>query len=239
MNGLQYVGEELDLFAHAENWKKYWSEQIAPFLGRSVLEVGAGIGASTTIFSSYAEAAERSWLCLEPDPDLAKRIAEKITNGDLPDYCTVSIGTIADLPQEARFDSILYIDVLEHIENDRDEVARAAKRLRPGGTLIVLAPAHQELYSPFDKSIGHFRRYNRKSLIELSPPGLTVSRSVYLDSVGMLASAANKYLLKKPMPALADILLWDRRMIPISRRVDRLIGYNFGKSVLTVWCLKT
>ena len=235
----QYVGEELDLFAHADNWKRYWSGQVAQFLGRSVLEVGAGIGASTTVFSTFAEAAAKSWLCLEPDPNLAKRIAEKIASGELPDYCTVSIGTVSEIAPEARFDSILYIDVLEHIENDREELALSAKLLHPGGTLIVLAPAHQGLYSPFDRSIGHFRRYNRRSLLELTPPGLTVSRSIYLDSVGLLASAANRFFLNKPMPSLKDILLWDRRMVPISMRLDPLIGYCLGKSVLTVWSLKT
>jgi 2-polyprenyl-3-methyl-5-hydroxy-6-metoxy-1,4-benzoquinol methylase len=227
-----YVGQELDLFARAENWKRYWSAQIEPFLGESVLEVGAGIGASTEIFK---DSRRSSWVCLEPDPALAKRIAEKIERGDLPKYCTVSIGTIADLPAEARFDSIVYIDVLEHIQNDRDELARAARLLHPQGTLVVLAPAHQYLFSPFDESIGHFRRYSRRSLLDLMPGGLTVRCSRYLDSVGMCASLANKLLLKKPLPSERDIRLWDKRMVPISRVLDPIFGYSVGRSVFAVW----
>ena len=67
---------------------------------------------------------------------------------------------------------MLYIDVLEHIEHDLDELARAASHLAPGGHLVVLAPAHQALFSDFDRAIGHYRRYNRAGLQKLAPAGL-------------------------------------------------------------------
>ena len=65
----------------------------------------------------------------------------------------------------------------EHIENDREELERAAARLRPGGRVIVLAPAHQWLFTPFDAAIAHFRRYNRSMMRNLRPPGCNWSRS--------------------------------------------------------------
>ena len=68
-------------------------------------------------------------------------------------------GLIADLPCVPSFDSIVYIDVLEHIKDDSAEIAAATARLRSNGTLVVLSPAHAWLFSAFDAAVGHYRRY--------------------------------------------------------------------------------
>lgn len=145
------------------------------------------------------------------------------------------MGTVHDLPEEGKFDAILYIDVLEHIEDDRGEMFRAAARLKPGGALIVLAPAHPFLFTPFDAAIGHFRRYTRASLRTAAPETLRTERLVYLDSAGMLASAGNRMFLRSAMPTERQILTWDRLLIPVSRLVDPIFAGRVGKSVLGIW----
>jgi hypothetical protein len=147
----------------------------------------------------------------------------------------VQIGTTADLDPRSRFDTILYIDVLEHIEDDRAEMARAAELLAPRGALIVLSPAFQQLFSDFDRSVGHFRRYTRASLAEVMPPSLRRVRLRYLDSVGFLASLSNRALLRQALPTRRQIALWDRVMIPASRVLDPLLARSFGRSVLAVY----
>jgi len=223
----KYVGSELDLFEKAKNWKAYWSGQIREFVRGDVLEVGAGIGANTKLFTG---GDFRSWTCLEPDAGLVARMEA------LPDrrYASVT-GTLDDLHAEARFDAILYIDVLEHIEDDRAELVRAERHLNPGGSVIVLSPAHQFLFTPFDAAIGHFRRYSRRSLAAVGPVALRTRKLVYLDAAGMLASAGNRLLLRSAMPTEAQILTWDRLLVPVSRVIDPLFGYRVGKSVLGVW----
>ncbi|MBZ5602813.1 MAG: class I SAM-dependent methyltransferase [Acidobacteriia bacterium] len=219
-----YVGSELSLFEKAHNWKRYWREQIAPYVAGDVLEVGAGIGANTRVL---ADLVFDSWTALEPDAALAEQI-------ELPTAeHRKTVGTLEDL--ETRFDAILYIDVLEHIEHDRDEMARAAAHLKPGGSLIVLAPAHPFLYTPFDAAIGHYRRYTRASLEAVAPQELRVAKLAYLDSVGMLASAANRVLLKSAMPTERQILTWDRLLVPVSCAIDRVFAGRVGKSVLGIW----
>ncbi len=231
MPELDYQGGELPLFAQAVRWKKYWSRLVAPHLGRTVLEVGAGLGANT--LSLVGEACAR-WVCLEPDATLRRSIEEKIAAGELPARCETFGGTVQDLPPAARFDTVLYLDVLEHIPDDRREVCDATARLEEGGRLVVLSPAHPCLYSPFDRAIGHCRRYTFRSLGALAGPGLRLVRRRYLDSAGMLLSFGNR-ILRRPMPTLGQILLWDRRVIPLSRVLDRLFAFRLGKSVLCVW----
>lgn len=145
------------------------------------------------------------------------------------------VGVVADLPEAELFDTIIYADVLEHIEDDRGELERAARHLAPGGHIIVLSPAHQWLFTPFDTAIGHFRRYDRRSLGAVRPPGTEQVRLFYLDSVGVLASAANRFLLGSAHPTRAQIQTWDRLMVPASRLIDPLFGRNLGKSIIGVW----
>lgn len=227
-----YVGTELDLFATADRWKSYVRRRIQIFLGRQVLEVGAGTGGTTRVLCD--DGPDR-WICLEPDSSLGDRLIAAIHEGELPDCCEARIGTLADLDEHDRFDTILYMDVLEHIADDRSELVRAADQLQAGGHLIVLAPAHQWLFTPFDQAIGHYRRYTKATLRASTTENLALVRLDYLDSVGMLASLGNRFILKSSMPNPAQIAVWDRFMVPPLCLVDPLLGYSLGKSVLAVW----
>jgi SAM-dependent methyltransferase len=228
----QYEGSELELFEDAVNWKAYWTAKLSPFISGNVLEVGAGRGAN---LAAFGQASDRHWTLLEPDPDLCTAIRDKITSAQLPADTTVKCGMLSDLPADATFDSILYIDVLEHIEDDRAEVTAAAERLAPGGHLVVLCPAHQAVYSQFDAAIGHYRRYDRPGLLALTPPSLVPVTAFYLDSLGLLLSAVNRYLAKQSAPTPATIKIWDSSFIPLSRVFDPLTGYHLGRSVIAIW----
>jgi 2-polyprenyl-3-methyl-5-hydroxy-6-metoxy-1,4-benzoquinol methylase len=226
----QYVGDELEVFAIADNWKSYLASQIRPFLGRDVLEVGAGIGATMRALCSNEQ---KTWTGVEPDAALAARAREISSPAGVA--FEVRPGTISVIDPQERFDSVIYIDVLEHIEADAGELRSSTGHLRSGGHLIVLSPAHQWLFSPFDTVIGHCRRYTAATLDAVRPPRLQRVRLRYLDSVGMCASLANRVLLKQSLPTRRQIAFWDRRMVPISRILDPLSGFRVGKSILGVW----
>jgi SAM-dependent methyltransferase len=144
-------------------------------------------------------------------------------------------GTLHTIDAGQRFDTIIYVDVLEHIANDREELNVAAGLLRPGGRIIVLSPAHQWLFTPFDAAIGHFRRYNRSMLRSISPTGLRLEYLIYLDSAGLTASAANLFLLRKSMPTKAQLRFLDHWIVPVSRGLDKLLLHSVGKSIIAVW----
>jgi hypothetical protein len=232
MSEYRYEGQELDVFSQASHWKDYFRSIIEPYIGRSVIEVGAGIGATTAVLCT---GQQEGWVCLEPDEKFRQIIEEKINSGELPACCRTSGGYVADLDSHQLFDTILYIDVLEHIQNDAIELLEAGRHLVEGGSLIVLSPAYQFLYSQFDLSIGHHRRYDRAGMLALTPAGCRVEHFYYLDSLGMAPSLANRFLLKQSKPTLQQILFWDRFLLPFSRILDRLVGFRVGRSALMIW----
>jgi SAM-dependent methyltransferase len=223
-----YIGHELDIFAFAHRWKAYWISNVRQWVRGDVLEVGAGLGSNTIPLQNNEV---RSWQCLEPDPELASRLTKAVAA--VPN-CSVRVGTMASMAGR-QFDSILYIDVLEHIELDRQELAEAANLLRPRGHIIVLSPAHPFLYSNFDATIGHKRRYTKRSLRNCTPTNCKLEVIFYLDSIGMFASMANRVMLRQSTPTVRQIKTWDNYIVPLSRVLDSLIGYTFGKTIVGIW----
>ena len=227
-----YVGTELELFSGAKNWKAYFHSHVAPYVRGDVLEVGAGIGGTTQVL---CDGNQKSWLCLEPDPTLAEQLQANLNNVKCPFEPRTLIGFLDDVPRDRTFDTITYVDVVEHIEEDKPEVEKAAARLRSGGSLILLCPAINYLYSEFDRAIGHHRRYNKQSFRKLTPPGTKLVSLFYLDSVGLLLSLANKWILHQSHPTKKQVQTWDRFVIPMSKWVDRLLCFGLGKTIVGIW----
>jgi SAM-dependent methyltransferase len=220
-----YQGKELELFSQATNWKRRVSKQVLRFVKGEVAEIGPGPGN----FTPYLFNADvRSWTYVEPDATYAAAL------NNLPVTTEIIKGTINDLPDYPRFDTIIYLDVLEHIQDDRREIRMIMDRLKPGGIVIVLCPAFNFLYSPFDREIGHHRRYTRRMLGHLFGPPWQIMESRYLDSAGFLASLSNRLLLKQKHPRIGQILFWDRVLVKISGVLDLFFSGIFGRSVLVI-----
>jgi SAM-dependent methyltransferase len=232
MTSLIYPGNELELFKFAINWKRYFSNIIKPYIHGDVLEVGAGNGSTTELF---LDKKFSSWTCLEPDPNLSGFLRNRTKTDDKFSLCDVISGTIYDINTEKKFDVILYIDVLEHINDDAGEINKLAGLIKPGGILVVLSPSYQWLFSEFDKSIGHYRRYTGKSLAEIMPVDFHRLLIKYLDSVGVLASLLNRLLLHQSIPSYSQIKFWDNVIVRLSEWFDRLVFHSFGKSVLAIY----
>lgn len=230
---INYQGTELGLFADAINWKTYWSKSLSRYATGTVIEVGAGIGSSTKYICANSRIGR--CICLEPDPSFAGHLSNLVSTGSLPNYCEIICSTLSGLPSNVQADAIFYVDVLEHIENDVEEVATAAMHLLPGGRLVVLSPAFGWLYTPFDEAIGHYRRYSRNDVKRLTAPGLEVERVFFLDSLGTLLSMANRLILRSDAPTAGQIKFWDRKIVPISNYVDRVFGTVVGRSIVIVW----
>lgn len=230
MEKFTYIGTELELFAKATNWKSYLKSLMKPYLKGHILEVGAGMGSNTVLLT---DSPYQKWLCLEPDAQLFQVLKSTIELNHISN-CSAIKGTIDSLEKKNRFDSILYLDVLEHIEDDRTELLKAFECLEVGGYLIIVGPAHQWLFTPFDAAIGHYRRYNKMMLESLLSEEMKVIDLLYLDCVGLLASLANKLVLKQSKPTIKQIKTWDRLMVPLSTKIDPILRHQLGKSIILV-----
>jgi SAM-dependent methyltransferase len=235
MKKSKYIGEELTIFKDAKNWKNYWYNSISEYIAGDLLEVGAGIGANTNLILQNHKDV-KSIVCIEPDKSLAHQIMGNIS-GDTTKVKVLN-QYLNDLSKNKKFDTILYIDVIEHIEVESAELNNAKLHLKEGGVLIILVPAYNCLYSRFDKEVGHYRRYNKKMLIKAVPKDLANEKLFYLDSLGVFASVINKLFVKQKYPTKEQIRKWDKLIIPVSKIMDRLVLNLFGKSLIGVWINK-
>ena len=134
-----------------------------------------------------------------------------------------------------KFDTIMYMNVLEHIKNDKNEVYNSLKMVKTGGRLIFLVPAHQKLFSKFDKEIGHFRRYSKNFFTSLKLKDSKIEKLFHLDSSGYLLYFLNKLFFKnETYPTKFKIFIWDKIFTPISFILDWLLGYKMGKNIICI-----
>ncbi len=230
-----YTGLELELFKHASCWKSYCGGMVKKFIGQNILEVGAGIGGSSQFLYT---GKQKRWVMLEPDCILFEKLKGSLDTFSQTVRYEVINGTIADLTSGEKFDTIIYFDVLEHIEDDKREIFQVEHFLASGGFLIVIVPAHQWLFSPFDKAIGHYRRYSRKDFSTRFPDDLLCVDIKYMDSIGVGVSLSNKLLFRQSAPHKTCIQIWDRCLVPLSKLVDPLVGYKIGRTIIGIWVKK-
>ena len=225
MKIIQYDGFELDHFDSAFNFRKYQISLIKEFINGKFLEVGAGKGGLIPFYNNIL----KDITIIEPEKKLFKILKKKYSKNKIK----VKNQTIKDVKK--KYDTIIYYDVLEHIENDLNETKEAKKKLTKNGYLIFSVPAYQSFYSDFDKSVGHFKRYNKQDFVKLEKKtGLKIKKLAYYDSVGFLFLVMNKLFCLKQTNLKNKIYLWNLLM-PISKLIDFLTFNKFGKSLLCVF----
>ncbi len=135
-----------------------------------------------------------------------------------------------------KYDTILYLDVLEHIKYPKKELRKIIMSLKKGGKLILTVPAYQHLYSQFDVDVGHYKRYTKKTFLnEIEGLKFSNFKFYYIDSIGYFLSLASKLLIKKNYKLNFDkkIKIWNF-LIYFSKIVDFLTMYSFGKSLIVI-----
>jgi SAM-dependent methyltransferase len=228
LSAAHYPGRELEAMSTAENYPRWIVDVFAPYLGRRVAEVGAGIGNVSRLL--LAQPLEHL-AAFEPSDNMYPLLAAALA-GD--SRARAVHGLFGAEPGGDGFDSVAYINVLEHVADERGELERARAALRPGGHLLVFVPALAWLYSDFDRHVGHIRRYSRPGLEEVvRAAGLEVVASRYFDVAGILPWYVHFTLLGGGM-GRATVSLYDRLVVPPMRRVEAVLKPPIGKNVLLV-----
>lgn len=221
---------EFQALSEAKNYREALIEEFAPFLRGNVIEIGAGIGQMTELLRQLDPEIKRL-IAIEPDRRFADRHRQQFPGHELIE------GTIDDVPAGSPWDGIFSINVLEHIERDREELKKYAALLRNRhGNLCLFVPARQEIYSSIDKDFGHFRRYSRPELKQkLVEAGFQILRLHYYNFAGYLAWWMNFCLLKKRTFEVAKVRAYDRGIFPIVHVLEsKLMRPPIGQSLLAV-----
>ena len=225
MKPIQYNGFELEHFDSAINFRKYQISLIKTFIKGKFLEVGAGKGGLVPFYKKFV----KDITIIEPEKKLFNILKKNKFNKKIRNK-NKNIKNV-----KSKYDTIIYYDVLEHIKDDLKELKDAKKKLNKNGCLIFSVPAYQMFYSNFDKSVGHFKRYNKKDFIRLEKKvGLKIEKLAYYDSMGLFFLVLNKLFSLKQTNLKNKIYLWNLLM-PISKLIDLFTFNKFGKSLLCVF----
>lgn len=209
------------------NYMQWIADRCAPHLGRRVLEVGAGHGAVTARI-----APGREVVAVDLSENCVRVMRERFA--DAPNV-EVFLGDAHDAGAGSRFDSILMVNVLEHIVDDVGVLQSLATRLEPGGRIVIYVPALDALYSRYDRMVGHQRRYTKARLRAVAAEtGFDVLELRYANLVSLPAWFLVAKVLKKD-PAEGDGLAWwDRFVIPASRLVEDRVPIPLGSNLFMV-----
>ncbi|MGH3761433.1 class I SAM-dependent methyltransferase [Actinophytocola sp.] len=222
------TGRTLEGASHQPRYRRYQFDLISPHCGRSVLEVGAGLGEFATQFRSL-----RRLVLTDVDPGAVEMMSR--TFADRPEVEVRQFDVGAKLELGEPVESVVAINVLEHIDDDAGALRSLAGLIEPGGSIVAWVPGYQQLYGEFDRKVGHVRRYTPATLAD-------AVRRAELDlelvkPVNLLGGIAWWLAVRKggagtPNPKLVSV--YDRFVVPVTRAIERVVRPPFGQSVLCV-----
>lgn len=215
--------ETLKKLSKCEDFNKHIYETIKPYTGKKVLEVGAGIGNITRFLINEKEIS----VC-DIDKNAIKILEEKFhSNISIIEW---DIEKEPDDELKARFDSVVCLNVLEHIEDDEKALLNLKETLCGDGNLIILVPAHKFLYSPLDENLGHFKRYSKKELKELlEKTGLKIEKIFYFNFLGLFGWLLTGKIFRKgdlPSSQLGIYNILSKIFIPLEKKLPLPTGLS-------------
>lgn len=224
-----YQGWELPYFNNAKNFRKYQFSLIREYIFGSVAEVGPGHGVNLLHYYKHASKID----LFEPSNNLYKILKRKFKKYNINIFNKYF--HFSDKKNKRKYNTIIYLDVLEHITNDISEIIKAYNALKKNGYLIISVPAFQHLFSKFDLDLGHIKRYRKKDFeIITKKIKAEIVLIKYYDSIGYFLSLASKLLSKEYKKNFKlKIMIWDK-MIIISKLLDLLTLNLLGKSLLII-----
>jgi len=222
---MTYTGWELHNFDQANLYRSYQFSLIKNAIKGKILEVGPG---NCIYLDNYTKISNNITL-IEPTKKYFNYLKKKNRKNK-----KINVKKNLNNLNNNYYDTIIYLDVIEHIENDKEEIKKAYKLLKKNGTLIICVPAFQFLYSLYDKKIGHFRRYSKNDFINLLKKCQIKNYNIrYFDCIGFCLIFLSNLLSKNNLKNFPlKIRMWNL-LIPISKIFDLIIMKNiFGKSLL-------
>jgi SAM-dependent methyltransferase len=231
--------ETLGAMESAPNYHNWLLDEFKPFIGKNIVEVGSGTGSITT---KLLEFDIDKLYSLEPSELVYKQLLKTVNkyiyeSGSSKDFQGVN-AFLSDSIYKLKgyhIDTFIYINVLEHIENDELELELIYNTLETGGKLLVFVPALQWLYGTHDANVGHFRRYYKKELKnKVEKAGFKILKNNYFDFLGILPWWLAFKVFKIKYLKDGQSKIYDRLIVPVERKIETYITPFVGKNLLLV-----
>ena len=219
--------------AYAKNYNYWIYTTIASFVGKRILDVGCGLG-NITQYLLDRESIVGIDILDSFVAEMGKRFSSypnfKIIKGTITDKNVLRL-------KEMNFDTIICLNVLEHIENDRQALRNMFELLPHNGRLILLTPAIKFLYGTMDAADGHYRRYTKRELrVKLKNSGFIVKKQFYMNLLGILGWYLNGKILRKRFIPVKGYAVYDKFVWFLSK-FERIFTPPIGLSIIT-GCIK-
>lgn len=228
--GIRYEGRDLEAMSFAPNYHAWIADAFAPFLKGEVAEVGAGSGTFSALLLRPPVA---NLLAVEPSREMFPLLAERF-RGVARVACRQAFFSDISADYRNHFDAIVYVNVLEHIADDENELRRAHESLKDGGAVCIFVPALSWLYSEHDRSVGHQRRYHKPQLkARLEKAGFEIVTLRYFDIVGILPWLFFMKWMKRILTGNAAAR-YDAVVVPVMRRLESAVPLPLGKNLIAV-----
>jgi len=228
-----YATDDLETMSEARRYQAHVFGLVRPHVGSHVLEVGCGIGTMTRQLLDHAQRVH----CIEPNLNCATRAREALAGNDRVAIrvCHLEECNRAELAQQM-FDTVVCVNVLEHIEDDVRALALFREVVSgTGGRVLIFVPALQGIYSQHDAALGHHRRYSKRSLrTAFAAAGLDVVSLRYTNPIGLLGWMYNLYISGRTEHTSSQVGLFDRFVAPWALPIERLVPPPIGLSLFAV-----
>jgi SAM-dependent methyltransferase len=223
---------ELEIMGQAKNYNAWIWGTISPYVGKNIIEVGAGIGT----FTHYLKSRERVFAtdvaqnCI----DVLSQLFQVQPNIAIEEL-DITRPTDIQLWKPREVDTIICLNVLEHIDDDVTALKNMREMIKPGAHIIMMVPAFQNAYGTIDRLDGHFRRYSSSELkSKLVSAGFETVRLRYFNSVGLLAWYYTNRIAKNSSTSVSKVKVYDKYFVPPLRLIESIIKPPFGQSLIAV-----
>jgi SAM-dependent methyltransferase len=218
----------LERLAEAPNYNRWMFDRLRPWIGQHVLEVGSGIGN----LSAFLQDRQRVVLT-DTEPWYLDRLRERFRGHANVEVARLYLPVLDGALAAERFDTVICLNVLEHVEHDRASLAALRRLLSPGGRLVLLVPALRALYGTLDHALGHYRRYHRGELVaKLREAGLRPRHVEYFNLAGIPGWWLAGRVLRRSLIPTAS-LRWYDALVPLFR-LERLLPWRIGQSLIAI-----
>ena len=230
-NLVTYEGGDLEAMANSPGYVGWILDKFRPYLAGRTLEVGAGIGTISTYLFEEVSSLD----LIEPSFSLVEKLNRRFMNNELVTVIPVTLEKyLADSEREI-YNTVVMVNVLEHIKDDNGALGILRDLIVPGGCLLLYVPALPFLYSNFDKSVGHYRRYTRSNLTrQLEAAGYTIKYVSYFDFLGIFPWYIVNKLGGKTSLNPNSIKLYDKIGVPLARISESIIPPPIGKNIILI-----